>query len=117
MKYGMVNYKGYTREDALESVGAGWASLIHRVFDTLATIKGQVKIVQVKEKWGGLRIYSEYMNDQLDTAIRTAERESFTICEECGLAGKLRKGEYFRTLCNDHADNRDAIDMGDDDAS
>jgi hypothetical protein len=115
--HGFVNYKGYTREDALTSVGPGWASLIHMVFDALATIKGQVKIVQVKEKWGGLRIYTDYINEQLDTAIRAAEHDSFTICEECGLPGKLRGGSWYRTLCDDHANGRNIVDMGDDDAS
>ena len=117
MSHGVVNYKGYTREDALGSVGPGWAVLVHMVFDTLATIKGQVKIVQVKEKWGGLRIYTDYVNEQLDKSVRAAERDSFTLCEECGLAGTLRQGSYYRTLCDKHADNRKSINMGDDDAS
>lgn len=98
-----VNYKGYTRELALSSVGPGWAPLIHRIFDTLQNIKGTVKIVQVKEKFAGLRVYTDYMNDELEAVIRQAERESFTICEECGEPGKVRGRGWHYTSCDFHA--------------
>ena len=95
-----VNYKGYTRELALKSVGDGWAPLIHRIFDTLENIKGNVKIVQVKEKFAGLRVYTDYVNDELDAVIRQAERESFTICEVCGKPGKVRGKGWHYTACD-----------------
>ena len=99
----MVNYKGYTRELALTSVGSGWASLINTVFDTLENIIGNVKIIQVKEKFGGLRIYTDVLNEELDTVIQKVGYDSFTICEECGALGKLRGGGWYRTLCDEHA--------------
>jgi hypothetical protein len=102
---GYVNYKGYTREDALESVGSGWAQLINRVFDKLESIKGTVKIIQVKEKFGGLRIYTDYGNDELDKVIRDAGIESVTTCEQCGTSGKIRGGSCYKTLCDTHANN------------
>jgi hypothetical protein len=109
MVYGSVNYKGYTREDALESVGTGWSTLINKVFDVLETIKGTVKIVQVKEKFGGLRIYTDFSNKELDDIITKVEYESFLICEECGNPGKLRDGSWYATLCDAHADGRKPI--------
>lgn len=100
-----VNYKGYTREMALTSVGKGWASLINRVFDSLENIKGSVKIVQVKEKYAGLRIYTDYINDELDTVIRRVEQESFTICERCGKPGKVRGKGWHYTACDQCAED------------
>lgn len=102
---GRVNYKGYTREDALISVGSGWAQLINRVFDKLASIKGTVKIVQVKEKFGGLRIYTDYGNVELDKVIHDVGIESVTTCEQCGIAGKIRGDSWYKTLCDTHANN------------
>jgi len=99
----IVHYSGYSRELAIQSVGAGWEPLIHEVFDVLESIKGQVKIIQVKEKWGGLRIYTDYINEKVDIAIRNAERKSFTMCEVCGKEGKLRNcNGWYRTLCDVH---------------
>ena len=102
-----VNYKGYTREMALTSVGKGWASLINRVFDALENIKGSVKVVQVKEKYAGLRVYTDYMNEELDAVIGWAERESFKMCEECGQPGKVRGKGWYYTSCDVHAKNDD----------
>ena len=98
-----VNYKGYTREMALTSVGNGWAHLIHRVFDKLDTIKGSVKIIQVKEKFAGLRVYTDYVNEELDKVIRDAERESLKTCEDCGKPGKVRGRGWYYTSCDLHA--------------
>lgn len=98
-----VNYKGYTRENGLTSVGAGWAPLVNRVFDKLETIKGNVKIIQVKEKYGGLRIYTDYRNEELDEVIYDAEHESLEICEQCGQPGKLRGKSWYYTSCDEHA--------------
>lgn len=98
-----VNYKGYTRELGLSSVGAGWAPLVNRVFDKLETIKGNVKIIQVKEKYGGLRIYTDYSNEELDEVIYDAEHESLEICDQCGQPGKLRGKSWYYTSCDEHA--------------
>lgn len=103
---GAVWYKGYTRENALESVGKGWASLINEVFDVYENIKGTIKIVQVKEKWGGLRIYTDYSNSTLDEVIRKVEGLSVTICEDCGNAGKIIGTGWYRTLCTNCEENQ-----------
>jgi hypothetical protein len=91
-----------TREMGLTSVGKGWAPLINRVFDKLETIKGSIKIVQVKEKWGGLRIYTDYSNKELDKVIYDAEHESLEVCEVCGQSGKLRGKSWYYTSCDEH---------------
>lgn len=96
---GTVWHKGYTRENALESVGRGWASLVNEVFDVYENIKGTIKIVQVKEKWGGLRIYTDYSNTTLDEVLRKVEELSLTICEDCGKPGKIVGTGWYRTLC------------------
>ena len=97
-----VNYRGYTREMGMSSVGKGWAPLINRVFDKLETIKGSIKIVQVKEKWGGLRIYTDYSNKELDKVIYDVEHESLEMCEVCGQSGKLRGKSWYYTSCDEH---------------
>lgn len=107
MAVGKVNYKGYTREMALKSVGAGWAPFIHRIFDKMDTIKGSVKIIQVKEKFAGLRVYTDYSNAELDKVINEAERESFKVCETCGRPGKVRGKGWYYTACDIHAKNGD----------
>ena len=104
-----VNYDGYTREFAKQSVGSGWHSLIDEVFDALEKKFSMVKIIQVKEKFGGLRIYTDYLNDDFDKIIQNVSEKSFTICETCGAAGNLRDGSWYRTLCETHANGAPII--------
>ena len=94
-----VIFEGYDKQLALESVGAGWASLIEEVFSFMEQNKINCKIIQVKEKWGGLRIYTDIIHEQLDKKIIEVEKKSFTICETSGAPGKLRNcNGWYRTL-------------------
>jgi hypothetical protein len=101
--------KGYTREGALRSVGAGWAGLVNEAFDKLEASESFIVVDQVKEKYGGLRIYTSPYDVDFDKIIEDIERRSFEICEECGEAGKLRGGGWYRTLCEAHANGREPI--------
>lgn len=58
------------------------------------------KAAQVKEKFGLLRMYLENGTDSMYNQIHIAEEKSQYICEECGKEGKLRPGNYIRTLCD-----------------
>jgi hypothetical protein len=113
-----VHEVGYTRLLAKSSVGPGWAKLIDKVFDKLEDLtsgSGQIlltpRIVQVKEKFGGLRIYtSGEGNHPIDDFVYEIEIESFTICETCGKPGSLRGGSWYKTLCDEHANGRQTIE-------
>jgi hypothetical protein len=94
-----------------------------------------VKFMQIKEKYGTLRVYwnfaeienyeeiksklkspeqlDEYINKYYDTvenAIEFCEYLSSITCEECGKPGKLYTGGWYITLCPEHAKERDYID-------
>jgi hypothetical protein len=55
---------------------------------------------QVKEKFGILRFYMTRETDEMYAAISLAERQSSVTCEACGAAGKLRRGGWLKTLCD-----------------
>lgn len=101
-----VIYEGYDRNLALESVGKGWAPLINEIFDYIEKNNVHTKIIQVKEKFGGLRVYTDVMHEGLDRVIYEAGERSFRICEDCGSAGNLRGGSWHRTLCDVHANGK-----------
>ena len=63
------------------------------------------EIVQVKEKFGGLRFYCHGGTEEVHGAIHFAEQLSYRICEECGCPGELRTANrsWIRTLCDKHA--------------
>lgn len=100
--------KGYTRDQALASVGRGWLHLIHRIFDEHQKYP-HIIIDQVKEKWGGLRVYTSPMHEDFDKFVIGVEHESFHICVECGKDGHLRGDGWYTTLCDEHANGRPII--------
>ena len=88
-----------SREDAKSYVGPGWAALIDAIYDRLPE---DAHVLQVKEKWGGLRFYVDGTAEWLDF-IDEMEARSLETCEVCGQPGKPREGGWIRTLCDEHA--------------
>ena len=99
--------------------GDGWFAIIDRLSraceDEIAMLifHGVIKecwprVAQIKEKMGDLRFYiNGSVSSELRQKILQAEAdegESFCTCERCGAPGKLRKGSWRRTYC----DNCDA---------
>ena len=64
----------------------------------------QIVAVQVKEKFGTLRFYTDGGDDYINGMIRMAESMSAVTCEECGSPGQQRHGGWIRTLCDKHAE-------------
>lgn len=81
---------------------SGWASLVLPLIDLCEHHK--VDIIQIKEKFGGLRFYTGAMSDKIVTEISAqidaAEVASYQMCEACGAPGKQRPGGWIHTYCN-----------------
>lgn len=55
---------------------------------------------QVKEKFGGLRLYVDNCDEYVRGVVAMAESMSYRTCEECGNSGTRRPGGWIRTLCD-----------------
>jgi len=92
-------------------IGDGWHALLIR---TLDKIREELKknpieyfrIIQVKEKFAGLRIYADYANNVIDDIIDKAEIESMHICDVCGESGKVRNNGWLTVRCEKHIKGR-----------
>lgn len=74
----------------------GWKNLIESILlkaKELGFQPHEIKIAQIKNKWGGLRFYADIAEsligrnqrvDELNAYINLAESESFIICSTCG---------------------------------
>lgn len=58
-----------------------------------------MRIVQVKEKFGRLRIYAKPYNEAYELLLGKLEQESGKICEDCGEEGTTEGPGWLRTLC------------------
>ncbi len=92
-----------TRRDC----GFGWYSLIDGLELILSTTDPDMKPSQIKEKFGGLRYYTDKSPSKAGAkAISFAEALSLHICEICGEPGGLSGKGWTKTLCPIHAKER-----------
>jgi hypothetical protein len=92
---------------------SGWYPIIESLCLRLEKTEKSVRLVQVKEKFGGLRVYWESDHDPGDAEsqcihglILGMEKWASHTCELCGLPGTFRNEpgrHWIRTLCNYHA--------------
>jgi hypothetical protein len=95
---------GFTHDD-------GWFDIVWRLCENLEPLVSefeqaagcQFEVLQVKEKFGGLRFYVNHRNDAIRRRILAAQEESFHTCEVCGQPGRLREDGRIKTLCDEHA--------------
>ena len=138
------------KQIGFEAVGPGWKPLLEavnvvmkgaienarinsqvrakEVRDPDCTEDADIRVVQIKEKFGGLRIYweskglSKRLRDEVCGATMLAESLSFRICEKCGsfegTETRASKGiKYSRTLtlckaCQEERDNNEIFEIG-----
>lgn len=94
--------------------GPGWYPLIYALckciqehINSIPPTEYAFQVVQIKEKFGGLRFYAHNPDDFIVGIIDSACSFSSHICEECGDTGSLDTSQYWiRTLCEHHKENR-----------
>jgi hypothetical protein len=88
----------------------GWFDILWRLCGDLEPLVAQLEqeigcqfeVLQVKEKFGGLRFYVNHKNDAIRQRIEAAIQESLHTCEVCGQPGRLREDDWIKTLCDEH---------------
>jgi hypothetical protein len=88
----------------------GWFSILWRHFENLEPLVAafeqesgfQFEVLQVKEKFGSLRIHVNHANDAIRQRLGAAQLESLHTCEICGQPGKQHSGDWSKTLCDEH---------------
>ncbi|MEO7200215.1 MAG: hypothetical protein ABIY56_08375 [Dokdonella sp.] len=89
--------------------GDGWYELIDTVCSNLMSEvdpaqANPVVIVQIKRKFGGLRIYLRGGSERQHGMVQLANALSQRLCESCGApASLLIVGRTYRTRCAAHS--------------
>lgn len=92
--------------------GDGWFDLLDTLsskieeYNKTAEEDKRVVAMQVKEKYGGLRFYTNISIIEVDEWIKEAERLSDTTCESCGKSPAYKRGSsWITTLCDECNDS------------
>jgi len=79
--------------------GDGWFNLVYNLCKEIYPMRA--KVMQIKEKFGGLRFYCSFPKDYSEKGyvfIRKAEEKAFETCEQCGEPGELRIRNGWRMV-------------------
>lgn len=67
-------------------------------------------IIDIKEKFAGLRFYTDTHSDRNENFIQFAEMMSRCTCEKCGAPGELDTSSgWVKTHCKEHITNPDFV--------
>jgi len=89
------------------SCHSGWNIIIKELIEDLIKMGWNKQVVQVKEKFAGLRFYIQDGSEEMYNRISLAEKQSYETCETCGEQGKLRSDiGWWLTLCDEHYNNK-----------
>lgn len=100
------------------SIHPGWYPIVAKLNEDIAALYPDYQVLQVKEKFGGLRYYYEIykqgddffepvLDDKVDELVREAEEKSLKICELCGEPGELKTDVWWhKTLCDNCNEKR-----------
>jgi hypothetical protein len=99
----------------LDEVPFGWQKLALIYFENIEKIlndhnaKDYLRITEVKEKWGKLRIYYSFVNnpkyeqnkwiEDIDRLFATLEKESWKLCIDCGAVASYQTNDYITPVC------------------
>lgn len=94
-------------EDVELKCREGWFNIIRVLCEQLQdqTVNHnapQVRVLQVKEKFGTLHFYAAHCNSEQEAIVNFAKALSRSTCEVCGKSGSLRQLGWIQTLCDEH---------------
>lgn len=99
-----------TPDEIFNSVESGWRVILELLLKDLEKLGWNGEVLQVKEKFGGLRFYIDVAPPEVPGVyerIRKAEVASMTTCEFCGNPGTLENIRgWWKTLCGPCAEAR-----------
>lgn len=91
----------------------GWVDIIKDFLDGMDALgpwDHEHGIAQIKEKFGGLRIYLAESTAEREALVRLAEIRADKTCEWCGKPGTIdSSGYWLKTLCEPCKEKRKTL--------
>lgn len=113
----VINSKFSRNNTIVLECGPGWFDIVQNAVkliddhvehitkrDNNQILTDQFEYMQIKEKYGGLRIYTSFEDEYIRGVIAMAETMSYSTCETTGASGTLCiRGSWLKTLCLEEA--------------
>ena len=99
-------YKGHYGNGLTFDIGDGWVDMLLEFSNRVQELiddgieTPEFTVVQVKSKFGGLRVYHLGCMPETEDLIKEYEKKSLETCELCGKPAKLVLfGHWYYTFC------------------
>ena len=79
----------------------GWDKLVNELIENVISVCKDVKVLQIKEKFAGLRFYYGNGNEEVSKLVAEAENKSSTMCQGCGELGKIDDSKFWLAVVCD----------------
>jgi len=99
-KNGLLNNNGSEYMILNGTVLSGWLPILQELVEKLTAVGWDRRVSCIKEKFGGLRFYTDILSDTMSDMIDEATQKCSTTCEQCGSPGTLREDYWMRTMCD-----------------
>jgi hypothetical protein len=85
-----------------KAFGEQWAKDVQEAIDKLPiNTKREAYILDIKEKFGQLRVFLSVFSEELEEVLKKYEKISEQICHRCGKSKTEGFGGWFSYLCDD----------------
>lgn len=83
-----------------------WITIVDQLMSDLASVDEAVEILEMREKFGELRVYLSRQSDRAGRLIDPARAKSRRTCQDCGGRGVLMidPSRLYATKCARHAE-------------
>lgn len=98
-----------TLDELQEEYPKGWRKIVDQLMEDLSKSNWNREIVQIKEKFGELRVYVNDTSNEVYDRITAASFESLRTCQECGEPGSQRTIGWIRVLCDSCFSNKEVF--------
>lgn len=104
----IVDHTGVFDSALYTDIGIGWLGLVRSFVEEALPHDPSLEVLQLKEKWGSLRIWCDTPVLAAKLAKGKAEIKSASVCEVCGEPGYVRRPPpgrmaWWRCRCDEHA--------------
>lgn len=86
------------------AVGNGWFGIIYELCEKLQkVVRDDFCFIQIKEKFGYFRCYTNYFDGKAESLIAEAALKSMKVCEVCGSKEnvQIRRDGWISVICDE----------------
>lgn len=78
----------------------GWVDIVKEALKNAKALDPNLKVTQIKEKFGGLRLYVDSDDPMVNRIVADTEKKSMKVCQKCSAPGEHQtvRGWYV-TMC------------------